>query len=318
MATPTRLNLLRSTIRRSRKLLRSTIRRSIALASVGLSFASASPDRAVVRRPIRESGLVGTLFTPSDPGNWPAVITLTGAGGGIEEAPARALAEEGFSALALATHNAKGLPRRLENIPLEYCQGAIEWMLQNTKPNGNFIAVRGWSRGGELALIVGAMFSSVKAVLAYAPRTYVGLANPIAHNHCDPAALHAWTWRGKPLVFEPLPAAIMEHPEAPTWEDRFGIPVERIGGPIIFASGTMDTGICDDPVVGCRRAMRRLDLFHFSYRHEHWVYAGAGHHIASPPPFREYSTDGTVEGTSRAVAESWPKSLEFLRSSSRL
>jgi dienelactone hydrolase len=306
---------------RTLNLVRRTIRRSIGLASVMLSFRSARSacaDKGVVRRPIREMGLVGTLFTPSDPGNWPAVITLTGAGGGIEEAPARALAEEGFSALALATHNAKGLPRRLENISLEYCQGAIEWMLQNTRPHGDFLAIRGWSRGGELALILGAMVPLVKAVLAYAPRTYVGLADPTAHNHADPAALPAWTWRGKPMVFEPLPAAMREHPEAPTWEDRFGIPVERIAGPILFVSGTMDTGICDDPVVGCRRAMRRLDLFHFSHRHEHWVYADAGHNIAGPPPFADYSSDGTLEGTSRAVADSWPKSVEFLRSSSRL
>ena len=294
--------------------LRRSVLKGLAMTPVGLAFRSAFAESPVIRRPVREIGLVGTLFTPSRAGRWPAIITLTGAGGGINEAPARALAEEGFSALALATHNAEELPRELREIPLEYCERAIRWVQRHVKPRSDFIAVRGWSRGGELALIVGAMFSSINAVLAYAPRTYVALADPQAHNYSDPAAIAAWTWGGKPLAFEPLPRAMMEHPRTPTWEDRFGIPVERVKGPILFISGTTDRGIYDDPVVGCRRAMRRLDLFHFPYRHEHWIYAGAGHNIAKPPPFGDDYTDGgTLEGTARAVEDSWPKSIEFLR-----
>ena len=155
---------------------------------VGLAFRSAFAESPVIRRSVREMGLVGTLFTPANVGPWPAVVTLTGAGGGIDEAPARALAEEGFAAFALATHNAEGLPQALREIPVEYCERAIGWVRRNVKPDREFIAIRGWSRGGELALILGAMFSRVSAVLAYAPRTYVGLADPRAHNHGDPAA----------------------------------------------------------------------------------------------------------------------------------
>jgi dienelactone hydrolase len=268
----------------------------------------------VIARDIREDELVGTLFLPTGAGPFPAVITLTGADGGIEEPPALGLAQQGFAAFALATHGVRGLPRGLREIPLEYCERAIAWLRMTVRPANDFIAVRGWSRGGELALILGAMFPAVKTVLAYAPRTYVGLAAPRPDDFGDPSAPAAWTWQGKPLSFEPLPRAMMADPAHPTLEDRFGIPIERTKGSILFVSGTEDEGISQDPTIGCDRAMRRLDLFGFRYRHEHWIYPGAGHDIEGPPPFDGAAEGGgTVEGDRRAVADSWPRSIVFLR-----
>jgi len=282
---------------------------------------SACATRQYFGRNVDAEGLVGTLFLPVAPPPYPAVITLTGAEGGIEAEPAQGLAAAGFATLALATHNAHGLPRTVRNVPLEYCERAINWLRETVRPRNDFVAVRGWSRGAELALILGAMFPSIKTVLAYAPRGSIGLASPNFDNFSDPATPPAWTWQGKPLVFEPLPRAMFEDPDRPAPEEgRFGIPVERTAGPILFVTGTEDEGVRMDPVVSCRRMMRRLDLFHFPYRHEHWIYADAGHDIDRPPPFqghveRDGALDGggTVEGDTRAVADSWPRSIAFLR-----
>lgn len=292
---------------------RRTLLKMLAACITSTAVGACVDDRAVAQD-IREEGLIGTLFLPSGNGPFPAVITLTGVDGGIEEPPARALAQEGFAAFALATHGVPGLPRVLRDIPLEYCEHAIDWTQRRLRPRNDFLAVRGWSRGGELALILGAMFPSVRTVLAYAPRTYVGLAAPRPDDFSDPDAPAAWTWRGKPLVFKPLSRAMMADPAHPTLEDRFGIPVERTKGPILFVSGTDDRGISEEPTIGCDRAMRRLKLFHFRYRHEHWSYRGAGHDIESPPPFEGRADGGgTVEADRRAVADSWPRSIAFLR-----
>ncbi len=269
---------------------------------------------SVDRRPVRERGLVGTLFTPSSRSPYAAVLCLAGLGPGIWEPPARALAQEGFVALALATNNAEGLPPTIRSIPMEYCQRAIQWLRETAAPARGLIAVRGHSRGAVLALVLGALFPSVRAVLAYAPRTYVGLASPAPDSFDDPATPPAWTWQGKPVRFDPLPKQYMADPAHPTLEDRFGIPVERIAGPILFVTGTADHLIGPDPTAACRRAMQRLDAFRFPYRHELWSYPDAGHMIGDPPPYTgPHYGGGTEEATHKAVADSWPKSLDFLK-----
>lgn len=286
-----------------------------AAGSIVAAVLGCSSGPRIIARDVREEGLVGTLFLPTGAGSFPAVITLTGAGGGIDEPPARALARQGFIALALATHRAPGLPHRFAEIPIEYSERAIGWLRKKIRPVNDFVAVRGWSRGGELALILGAMFPSIKAVLAYAPLTYVGLSVPRREGIDQSSVPAAWTWRGKPLAFKPLPRRLMIDPTHPTFEDLFGIPIERTKGPILFVTGTDDRGLSQDPTIGCDRAMRRLDLFRFPYPHEHWSYKGAGHDIAGPPPFNGNAEGGgTVKANRRAVAASWPRSIAFLRS----
>jgi dienelactone hydrolase len=283
-------------------------------ASSCTGFLGCAGQSRVIARDIRAQGLVGTLFLPEGSGPFPAVITLTGAGGGIEEPPAYALAREGFAAFALATHGMPGLPPRFRDIPIEYGEHAIGWLRMTVRPAGDFIGVRGWSRGGELALILGAMFPSIRAVLAYAPLTYVGLSLPRYDDARDLSTPAAWTWQGEPLAFAPLPRAMMADPRRPTLEDRFGIPIERTRGPILFVTGTEDRGLLRDPTVDCDRAMRRLDLFHFPHHHDHWSYVGAGHDIEGPPPYEGHAEGGgTVAADRRAVADSWPRSIAFLR-----
>jgi hypothetical protein len=82
----------------------------------------------VTRRAIRTEGVVGTLFLPPGVGPHPAVIVLSGGGGGIEEYRGAILASHGYAALALGYFNVEGLPRGLVNIPLEYFENAIRWM----------------------------------------------------------------------------------------------------------------------------------------------------------------------------------------------
>ena len=84
--------------------------------------------RGVTRHPIRSEGIVGTLFVPSGAGPHPAVLVVSGGGGGIDEFRGAILASHGYAVLALGHFGLEGLPRGLVNIPLEYFENAIGWM----------------------------------------------------------------------------------------------------------------------------------------------------------------------------------------------
>jgi Acyl-CoA thioester hydrolase/BAAT N-terminal region len=107
--------------------------------------------------------LKGGWWLPARPGPHPAVIVLGGSGGGADHDRAALYASHGFAALALAYFRAPGLPRGLVNIPPEYVGTAIDHVLDTMRPPKDFVAVEGISRGGELALLVGATFSKVRA-----------------------------------------------------------------------------------------------------------------------------------------------------------
>jgi uncharacterized protein len=225
------------------------------------------------------------------------------------------LAEAGFPAMALATHNFEGRPAILRLLPLDYIEQAVDWLRVHAKPKNGIVALRGWSRGGEAALLLASLTSSINAVIAYAPRCYVGRQDNKPNNFDDPGIAAAWTYRGKPVAGEPLPRAMLRDPAHRSFEDLFGIAVERIKGPVMLVSGQADTGLSGTTATfSSNHAMRRLDLFNFPYPHVHYIYPDAGHTIAAPPPFvGPVEAGGSLAGDRAAIADSWPRSLAFLR-----
>ena len=107
---------------------------------------------------VREDGLVGQLFRPAGPGPHPGVILLRGSEGGLIASYAAFVASHGFLTLALAYFAYDGLPEVLRRIPLEYFQKAIIWLQEQRDVKGGGVALFGYSRCGELALLLGATF----------------------------------------------------------------------------------------------------------------------------------------------------------------
>ena len=285
------------------------------LATFGAMAGTTRAQGAVTRVSVRGNGVVGTLFLPPNPAAQPAVVCLTGAMGGLWEAPAQALAAEGFAALALAMHNFENLPPRLRLLPLEAVARAVDWMRLRVSPKRDFVAVRGWSRGGEAALLAASLTPTINAVIAYEPRCYVGREQDKPNNFDDPTAAAAWTWDGQPVVGVAVPRDELSRPAHDRFEDYYGIPVERIKGPIMLVAGEADTGLAGtNAIIGCEYVMRRLENFKVPYHRELWTYPDAGHSIAGPPPFVGPVEDGgTFEGDRSAVADSWQRGLAFLR-----
>src|SRR4029077_10585859 len=117
--------------------------------------------------------VAGALYLPAGPGPHPAVMTLSGSGGGIGRAEAALLASRGFACLALASFNYPARPPELIDLPLEYFGQALDWLATQPQVRAEAIAVKGNSRGGELSLLLGATFTAVRAVVAVAPSGYL-------------------------------------------------------------------------------------------------------------------------------------------------
>jgi dienelactone hydrolase len=300
------------------------------------------PD-GVSARDVEEQGVVGRMFRPSGPGPFPAVITLSGSGGGLPQLPAALLAGHGFATLALAYFNFGPLPRELVNIPLEYFESALDWLPRQPGVRGDAIAVMGSSKGGELALLLGATFPQVRAVVGLVP-SHVLHAGIEAGTGDSPARRPSWSYRGRSLPFVPRgavprtsersgsddePIAVVPLYLAALSDEgaaeRAAIPVEKINGTVLLVSGRDD--LMWPSTLMADRVVERLERHRHPFPFRHLAYEGAGHPILPPylpttalavrHPVRNLvlAFGGTSQANARAQADSWPQIVRFLRES---
>ena len=294
----------------------------------------------VTRREVRDDDLFGVLYEPPGPGPHPVVLLLSGSGGGLSEASAALHASRGFAALALAYFNYGPLQDDLCEIPLEYFESALHWLQRQSRIDPDRIAVRGASRGGELALLLGATFPEIGAVIGVVPSSVCwGSVSG------DPERLgrSSWTRDGKPIPFNnrlalsdaggtseaeaialtPGFLQAMKNAEAAHESE---IPVERINGPVLLISGG-DDEMWPSADFG-RRVMSRLEREAFAHEKIHLSYQSAGHLVGAPPyqpttttaglhPVRKafFSFGGTPKAYAAANVDAWRRSLDFLRRS---
>ena len=300
------------------------------LKALVLTAALAASDPAIAApEPLAElgPGMVGVYYPAAQAGA-PVVMILGGSEGGFvgSGAMAKALAEQGFGALALSYYRGPGQSPTLENIPLETFARALDWLSARPEVARRRVGVVGISKGGEAALLVASRDRRVCAVVAAVPSN-------VAWGGYDPARnlgtmTPSWTSGGQPVAYvrydfsgfangglRGIYAKSLEAAPADAV-----IPVEKIAGPVLLISGRDDKLWPSTPMADA--VMARLDAAKFRYAHSHLAYDNAGHAAfgrpwdpAKPPPQAAFAqAGGTLEGTLAARADNWPKALAFLDS----
>jgi dienelactone hydrolase len=294
-------------------------------------------DPSVTIRPIREEGVVANLFLPPGEGPYPTFVVVGGSGGGFADGQAALFASHGFAVVSLAYFGVEGLPPELLNVPLEYFNNALDWILRQPELDTSNLAIVGTSRGGELALLLASRHPEFKSVVAYVPSGY--LWGAVSREDGDSAdGFPSWTLGGVGLPYvgrvrndavtpEPdgrltLTPAFLKQLEDTERAERAAIEVERINGPILLISG--DNDALWPSWVFSKLIVERLEARGFAHPVQHLLYEGAGHFIGpryGPTttysgfhPVRKVTINygGNPAANAAARNDSWPKVLAFL------
>ena len=83
------------------------------------------------------------------------------------QAPAGAGATE---RLEIAVTDAETLSDALVEVPVEYADWAVEWLADHETTTADSVGLGGFSRGGELALLVGTRHENVGGVVNWSER----------------------------------------------------------------------------------------------------------------------------------------------------
>lgn len=156
----------------------------------------------MIKEKINDEQIKGSLYIPEILQSVnPGVVLISGSDGGTPGANAipefyiEALVNEGYVVLALAYFASEDLPEHLEGIPLEYFENALDWFKIKSGVSIGSVALIGNSRGGEVALLLGSLFSSkIQAIVAYTPSAYVFGGFPFPNKP-------AWLYKGKVIPF---------------------------------------------------------------------------------------------------------------------
>ncbi len=286
---------------------------------------------------VRDRGLVAALFHPKSPGPFPLIVTLNGFRGGVQEERAQWLASHGFASLALAYFGCVGLPSSLQEIPLEYCERAIDWVKSCPAVDPDRIALWGVSRGAELSLLLGSIFPrKIQAIAASLPASAVyGSIQTDAP---------AWTYRGQPLCPNaPLPVLRFDPQQGKGPENALAltpfflegmkaeaafaasqIPVENIQCPLLLISASDDQ--MWPSTLFAEQIVERLKRRGSPISCTHLAYPGAGHAISSSDHISElhpvanlwFAFGGNPRDNAYAKADSWNKTLHFFAKTLKL
>jgi esterase/lipase len=203
------------------------------------------------------------------------------------------LTKNGYVALSIPYYREKGLPRLMEEIPLEYFENAFKFLKDRPEVNPDKIIVMGASRNAELALLLASKFpKDIHGVIAYSPSSVVwsNTVMPFNSNSIKPS----WTFNTKDIAFIPMAKLSEFNFDTLTtldyWEKGLNnstdfqeaiIKVEKINGPILLFSGKRDKVWPSSKMADSIE--KRLIENNFEYAVHNIQYNNAGHLISGNP-----------------------------------
>ena len=280
-------------------------------------------------RRVTDKTLFANYFPAAGPDRKPGILLLGGSEGGLARdltRQATLLQRAGFNVLHLAYHNAPGQPADLKNVPLETFGQGLDWLKSQPEVDPESLAIVGYSKGAEAALLVATRYPGIKAVVA-------GMPSSVAWDGLDTPSIllglnSSWSGRGKKVpslhygwfdsqrglygVFEDGLKKVSDHPETV-------IPIERFNGNLLMICGAKDS-LWPSCLMAEQIKARAQKGGHPET--QFLRYAEAGHGVMGAPLPAENrdmkrfaKLGGTAEANATARADSWPKIIVFLEAS---
>jgi dienelactone hydrolase len=313
---------------------------SAVLLGAGLLLAQGSPPVGHHGCAPAPAPVVGTVCSPNDGAQHPAIIVLGGSEGGDSMSHTAAeFARHGYVAMSVAYFGVARLPQTLVNVPVETIGTAIATLQKRSDVEGAHIGILGMSKGGELALLAASTYPQLKAVVAVVPSpyAYMGLGQGNVPDGCS------WSKNGEPLPcippdqaagaqignefaqhqpvsFKPLYDASRAADPAVTAAALF--PLAHIAGPVLCLAAQGDQ-IWNSPA-HCDVTMQTLKAAAHRFADREILYPNAGHMFlfATRGPSSAINNlsqgpvtiafGGTPAGDTAAATEAWSEIWSFL------
>ncbi|CAK6962797.1 acyl-coenzyme A thioesterase 1-like [Scomber scombrus] len=117
------------------------------------------------RIPVQEGRIRGVLFIPPGKGPFPGIVDMYTFGGRLTEPRASLLANKGYVVLALAYLAYQDLPKKPENLDLEYFEEAVTYLRRQPEVKGSGIGILSTSHSVALALAMSSFFPGISATV---------------------------------------------------------------------------------------------------------------------------------------------------------
>lgn len=270
---------------------------------------------------LEKEGFIGRFYYAAKPSE-KTMLVLIGSHGGIELAKdiAVELLPAGCNIMAIGYWKLPGLSDTLTGIELVYFEKIFHWLRDFLPAETKKLGIYGWSKGGELALLLASRYPILSLVVGAAPSFC--LYNGLDGNHM-PLDEATWVYNGIPLPYfsthsysdgetyhnlvekdgvEMVTHRYMVALARPIPEETI-IPVEQIQGAVLLLSSKNDEiWPAND---ACNRIMKRLDANKFPYPHEHFTGDCCSHCVVPLTPVNSRS----------ALEKEHPKKCEQFRQS---
>jgi uncharacterized protein len=311
----------------------------VLLASAGIGamwyfnpFAPAAvvSDPGPTGRRITDNGLIANYFPGAGEGKRPGILLLGGSEGGIGAGMTRMakdLQAKGYSVLHAAYFRAPGQSEKLELVPLELFDRALDWLKSQDDVDSERLAVIGGSKGAEAALIVASRHPELRAVVAGMPSSvaWQGVDWNVVNFIIDPPE-GSWSLGGKPIPYVPyvqkytnslLELYTESLAQIPAHQDAI-IPVELSRAQVLLVCGK-DDQLWPACIMAEQVKMRSENLSGPPVTV--LAYDNAGHGVFGLPVDKSNpnygaldSLGGTDDGNNAARIDGWPKVLLHLES----
>lgn len=289
-----------------------------------------------------DDSFTGQLFYQKH-SNDKMILMLGGSDGQMEALALMAgpLASRGLNILTVPYFGAKGLPEKLEEVPLEYFEKIFSWIKNNEIIKTKDIYLHGTSKGGELALLLASRYKQIKKVVAVEPHTYCFQA---LDGLMSGKNVSSWSYRGKSIPFiagdnniffedqksdidKGVPFGFVstckKSIERAVNKEAARIKLENSEADILLICGKKDN--IWNSYDACPEILQNLKIHNYKHHVNLLIYENMGHPMPIPyvipisftlqMPMNGgvFTSGGTVEGNVEGQYESFQKTIEFFK-----